>query len=160
MPAEWLLLDADEAGTEPVARPSVCEYPIARVSVVLCPAADVADAALNSCKRRVRICEKKSDLRRASCRSIFISVQEDLVNDVRDTVAQDDVGLNDARCDGAQLDVLASRVDREGEFLTCGRGVFLTDELRRIYGSAIDDLRRDVSFAVSDERNDIRDCQG
>ena len=65
----------------------------------------------------------KEHVRRGSSREVRVGVGEDGVDDVHDAVWEEHVGLDDARGDVAERDVLAGRVDREGERLARGGDV-------------------------------------
>ena len=83
----------------------------------------------------------KGHVRRGSGGGIRVRVGEDRVDDVHDAVREEHVGLDDARGDVAERDVLAARVDREGERLARGgRVVLRAREERRVHGRAVDDL--------------------
>ena len=53
-------------------------------------------------------------LRRTRSTRVAIGVQEDSVNNMDDTVREEDIGLNDTRGDVTRGHVLACGVDREG----------------------------------------------
>ena len=69
--------------------------------------------------------ERRGHLRRAGSARVRVGVEEDTVDDVDDTVREEDVRLDDGGGSVADGDVAASRVQVEADRFTGGGGVVL-----------------------------------